>query len=278
MPDPPTAARSAATARRVALVDSGLGLLGYADALHIAAARPRPRAVARPRQHALRPALARRGEAAHPRLGSRDAALRARCRGRGLQHRLGARLEALRAELEPAHPGHRHRARHPPRSRDGRPRRRCGRRPPRPRATTCAVSSTPSPPTSRPMPSRRSASPRRSRPETPPPSTSASRMPSSRTPAGVRALVLGCTHYGLVTDRIVAALGGDVTVFDSPVAVARQTLRRIGLAPDPSAARGGGVEAVLLAVGAGAAPGLAGRLPGRRPTCWRPPGRPTIAA
>ena len=29
----------------------------------------------------------------------------------------------------------------------------------------------------------------------------------SRTPAGVRSLVLGCTHYGLVVDRIVAALG-----------------------------------------------------------------------
>jgi glutamate racemase len=75
----------------------------------------------------------------------------------------------------------------------------------------------------------------------------------SRTPGGVRALVLGCTHYGLVTDRIVAALGGDVTVFDSPVAVARQTLRRIGLAPDPSAT-GGGVEAVLLSGRVGAAP------------------------
>jgi glutamate racemase len=75
----------------------------------------------------------------------------------------------------------------------------------------------------------------------------------SRTPAGVRALVLGCTHYGLVADRIVAALGGDVTVFDSPTAVARQTLRRIGIAPDPSAG-GGGVEAVLLSGRVGAAP------------------------
>jgi glutamate racemase len=74
----------------------------------------------------------------------------------------------------------------------------------------------------------------------------------SHTPAGVRALVLGCTHYGLVGERIVAALG-DVTVFDSPVAVARQTLRRLGLAPDPDAPRAG-VEGVLLSGRASAAP------------------------
>lgn len=60
----------------------------------------------------------------------------------------------------------------------------------------------------------------------------------------VKALVLGCTHYGLVADRIADAIGG-VTIFDSPVAVARQTLRRLGLEADP-AASGGGVEAVLL--------------------------------
>ncbi|WP_347353047.1 aspartate/glutamate racemase family protein [Intrasporangium sp.] len=64
----------------------------------------------------------------------------------------------------------------------------------------------------------------------------------------VRALVLGCTHYGLVADRIAAALG-DVAIFDSPVPVARQTLRRLGLTPHPVAsgtAAGGGVEVVLL--------------------------------
>ncbi|HET8594009.1 MAG TPA: aspartate/glutamate racemase family protein [Intrasporangium sp.] len=60
----------------------------------------------------------------------------------------------------------------------------------------------------------------------------------------VRALVLGCTHYGLVVDQIADAVG-NVTIFDSPVAVARQTLRRLGLEPDQTA-RGGGVEAVLL--------------------------------
>lgn len=65
------------------------------------------------------------------------------------------------------------------------------------------------------------------------------------TPRGVRALVLGCTHYGLVADRIAAAVGESVVIHDSPVAVARQTLRRLGLEPDADAT-GGGVAAVLL--------------------------------
>ncbi|KJK12423.1 glutamate racemase [Terrabacter sp. 28] len=84
---------------------------------------------------------------------------------------------------------------------------------------------------------------------------------ASQTPAGVRSLVLGCTHYGLVVDRIVAALGEGVVVHDSPVAVARQTLRRIGLEPDRDTADPGGgrgVEAVLLS----------GR-PGPAPSSWR---------
>src|SRR6478735_5251352 len=76
---------------------------------------------------------------------------------------------------------------------------------------------------------------------------------ASHTPAGVRSLVLGCTHYGLVVDRILAALGDGVTVHDSPVAVARQTLRRIGLEPDATAPEAG-VEAVLLSGRAGALP------------------------
>jgi glutamate racemase len=73
------------------------------------------------------------------------------------------------------------------------------------------------------------------------------------TQSGVRALVLGCTHYGLVADRIAAAVGESVTIFDSPVAVARQTLRRLGLEADAEAT-GGGVEVVLLS-------GRPGRLP-----------------
>ncbi len=47
------------------------------------------------------------------------------------------------------------------------------------------------------------------------------------TPPGVEGVVLGCTHYPLVEERIVEALGGNVRIFDSAQAVARQTLRRI---------------------------------------------------
>jgi glutamate racemase len=92
----------------------------------------------------------------------------------------------------------------------------------------------------------------------------------SRTPSGVRSLVLGCTHYGLVVDRIVGALGRDVTIHDSPVAVARQTLRRIGLEPHPTApARG--VEAVLLSGRAGALPTSWGSYPAGRRLLAAPP-------
>ncbi len=89
---------------------------------------------------------------------------------------------------------------------------------------------------------------------------------ASQTPAGVRSLVLGCTHYGLVADRIVAALGQGVTIHDSPVAVARQTLRRIGLEPAPDApdapdATEAGVEAVLLSGRPGTLPASWGAYP-----------------
>lgn len=75
---------------------------------------------------------------------------------------------------------------------------------------------------------------------------------AERTPAGTVALVLGCTHYGLVQERIRARLG-PVTLFDSPDAVARQTLRRVGLSADPGA-RPGGIDAILHS-------GRPGRLP-----------------
>ena len=91
-----------------------------------------------------------------------------------------------------------------------------------------------------------------------------------RGPPGVRSLVLGCTHYGLVVDRIVAALGREVTIHDSPVAVARQTLRRIGLEPDPTAPEGG-VEAVLLSGRAGALPTSWGSYPAGRRLLAAPP-------
>ncbi|HET6666731.1 MAG TPA: glutamate racemase, partial [Intrasporangium sp.] len=69
-------------------------------------------------------------------------------------------------------------------------------------------------------------------------------------PRDVSALVLGCTHYGLVGDRIAEAwsrrTGVDVTILDSPLAVARQTLRRIGLEPDEHATPSSAAPAVLL--------------------------------
>lgn len=80
----------------------------------------------------------------------------------------------------------------------------------------------------------------------------------AQTPSDTRALVLGCTHYGLVADRISAAFrgrGAEVTVFDSPVAVARQTLRRIGLEPDEEAAPTPTPPTVLLSGRPGALPG-----------------------
>jgi glutamate racemase len=107
---------------------------------------------------------------------------------------------------------------------------------------------------------------------------------ASQTPAGVRHLVLGCTHYGLVVDRIVAALGEGVVVHDSPVAVARQTLRRIGLQPaatgtvatgTPGGA-GGGVEAVLLSGRPAAMPDSWAAYPaGRRLLALPAPVRPS---
>lgn len=47
------------------------------------------------------------------------------------------------------------------------------------------------------------------------------------TPDDVESIVLGCTHYPLVLDEIVAALPFAVTMFDSAAAVANQTLRRV---------------------------------------------------
>lgn len=50
---------------------------------------------------------------------------------------------------------------------------------------------------------------------------------ADRTPDSVEAIVLGCTHYPLVADRIAARMGPGVRLYDSAEAVARQTLRRI---------------------------------------------------
>ncbi|RKS04813.1 glutamate racemase [Nocardiopsis sp. Huas11] len=50
------------------------------------------------------------------------------------------------------------------------------------------------------------------------------------TPAAVRGVVLGCTHYDLVGARITEALG-EVALYSAADAVAAQTLRRIGDVP-----------------------------------------------
>ena len=100
---------------------------------------------------------------------------------------------------------------------------------------------------------------------------------AQQTPAGVRSLVLGCTHYGLVADRIVAALGDHVAVFDSPVAVARQTLRRIGLAPDASVPEAG-VDGVLLSGRPGELPASWGAFPAGRRLLRDGAGRHTLSS
>ncbi|OZE19327.1 glutamate racemase [Rhodococcus sp. 05-2255-1e] len=71
------------------------------------------------------------------------------------------------------------------------------------------------------------------------------------TPDDVESIVLGCTHYPLVLDEIVARLPDGVTMFDSAAAVANQTVRR---ADEVGSARAGtgsvsvwlsGIEGVL---------------------------------
>ncbi len=52
------------------------------------------------------------------------------------------------------------------------------------------------------------------------------------TPKDVDAVVLGCTHYPLVSNEIASLLPENVRLFDSAEAVARQTLRRIDSAGD----------------------------------------------
>lgn len=78
---------------------------------------------------------------------------------------------------------------------------------------------------------------------------------------GMETIVLGCTHYGLVADRITAARAGAITLFDSPVPVAKQTLRRIGLdpvTPAPTADTAAAGDAGTAASGGGGTAGSAG--------------------
>ncbi|MFT2020037.1 glutamate racemase [Streptomyces sp. 796.1] len=69
------------------------------------------------------------------------------------------------------------------------------------------------------------------------------------TPAGVTSVVLGCTHYELVEERIQraaqAAAGVPVTLLGSAEAVAAQALRRIGALPAPDAAPTGALTVLL---------------------------------
>lgn len=72
---------------------------------------------------------------------------------------------------------------------------------------------------------------------------------AARTPAGTRSVVLGCTHYELAAGRIRDALRPSdpsaVTLYGSAEAVAAQALRRIAAAPAPAAARSGTLTVIL---------------------------------
>lgn len=59
------------------------------------------------------------------------------------------------------------------------------------------------------------------------------------TPPDTRAVVLGCTHYelaaGRIRDHLTSVTGAPVTLYGTADAVAAQALRRVGAAPDPAA-------------------------------------------
>ncbi|MGQ4267781.1 glutamate racemase [Nocardiopsis changdeensis] len=87
---------------------------------------------------------------------------------------------------------------------------------------------------------------------------------AERTPGRVRGIVLGCTHYDLVGEAITEALrarsgaAAGVELFTAADAVAAQTLRRIGAAEDAGAAG-------TAAVGGGRVRVLASGRPARLP-------------
>ncbi len=72
---------------------------------------------------------------------------------------------------------------------------------------------------------------------------------AARTPRNVRGVVLGCTHYELVAERIRAAVQDPaqppVKLYGSAKAVVAQALRRIGAAPAPDAAPTGGLTVLF---------------------------------
>ncbi|MEU7764094.1 aspartate/glutamate racemase family protein [Nocardia sp. NPDC049190] len=61
---------------------------------------------------------------------------------------------------------------------------------------------------------------------------------AERTPRDAQGVVLGCTHYPLVIDAILAALPDGVRLFDSAQAVAAQTIRRMDALGRPSTGNG----------------------------------------
>nr|WP_198429186.1 aspartate/glutamate racemase family protein [Nocardia bovistercoris] len=77
---------------------------------------------------------------------------------------------------------------------------------------------------------------------------------AEQTPADVDGVVLGCTHYPLVVDTILAALPPGVRLFDSAQAVAAQTIRRMDALDRPADRPGTGEVRVLNS-------GRPGRLP-----------------
>lgn len=90
---------------------------------------------------------------------------------------------------------------------------------------------------------------------------------AEQSPADLQGVVLGCTHYPLVVDEIIAALPAGVRLFDSAEAVAAQTLRRLDALNLPP---GTGTVTVLNSARPGALPASAahfepGRLLGARP-------------
>ncbi|MFI5780458.1 glutamate racemase [Nocardia sp. NPDC051570] len=75
---------------------------------------------------------------------------------------------------------------------------------------------------------------------------------AEQTPDDIEGIVLGCTHYPLVMDSIIAALPDHVRLFDSAEAVAAQTLRRMDALGRPTA--GSGAVTVLNSGRPGALP------------------------
>ncbi|MEC4020769.1 glutamate racemase [Streptomyces sp. H27-D2] len=79
--------------------------------------------------------------------------------------------------------------------------------------------------------------------------TAAITAAAALTPGDVRTVVLGCTHYELVAERIRASVqpahAPAVAMYGSAGAVAAQALRRIGAQPAPDAEPTGGLAVIL---------------------------------